>query len=78
VAWVDIKEDKQFVLNRHVVTSLRPSGNYIIVEDKLVLQVDGNEEVTMVFRIKEDKLIFESGTFTLGLVEIGRVFTYDD
>lgn len=78
LASVEIKEGKQFYLNRHIATSYDPIGNYIIVGDKLVLQVNGDEKETIEFKISEDKLVFESGKLAESLIKKGAVFIYEE
>lgn len=74
LAWLEIEDNNEFLLIRHVAAGYAPRGDYIIVGDYLILQVDGNEDITIVFRIEEDRIIFESGD---GLIQKGKVFTYE-
>ena len=71
-AWVLLEEENQFTFNRNLATSYRPMGTYSVEKDELILKVRDNEIYR--FRIEGDSLIFESGEFAEGLVEIGTVF----
>lgn len=72
LAWVTLKENKEFIFNRHIATSYDPIGNYDINGDTLKLTVDNNEEY--IFKINGDELIFESGTNIGALLVKGDVF----
>ena len=50
LAWVIIKENNEFLFNRHLATSYLPIGNYTIENNKLVLHVNREEEY--IFKLK--------------------------
>ncbi|MBS4025458.1 MAG: hypothetical protein KGZ96_07250 [Clostridia bacterium] len=76
LAWVLLNEDDTFVFNRHLSTSYRPSGTYVIKDNTLTLYA--NESELYIFNIKNNKLIFESGTTIKSLLEKGTTFILKD
>ncbi len=76
-AYVDIQEGNRFYLNRHISTSYDPVGNYIINDNKLILQVNGDETQPIVFEISGNKLIFESGKLAEPIIPKGKIFIYE-
>lgn len=56
---VTLSADNEFVFNRHIATSYRPTGKYNIKRNKLTLYVAEDEEY--VFDIKNNTLVFKSG-----------------
>lgn len=66
--------DKTFIFQRGI-TSYRPSGNYTIKGDKLLLHV--NEDI-IEFEINGDTLIFESGELAEDLIKKGTEFLFID
>ncbi len=78
LASLNIGEDRTFRLNRNIATDYDPTGNYILDGDKLVLQVNGDEEETIEFKISRDKLIFQSGELAESLIKKGTEFIYED
>ncbi len=74
--WVLLSENKQFVFNRSVSLSYRPSGTYSIKNKVLTLYV--NEDESYIFSIEEEKLVFQSGKFAENFVEKGAVFKLSD
>lgn len=78
LAWVELKEGKQFSFNRNIATDYDPVGTYILNKDKIVLQVNGNENEAIEFKASGGKLIFESGKLAESLIEKGTVFIYEE
>lgn len=76
-AYLDIREGNRFSLNRHISTSYIPEGNYIIDDNKLILQVNGDDTKTIVFEISGNKLIFESGRLAEPIISKGTIFIYE-
>jgi hypothetical protein len=71
-SWVILKENNEFEFNRHIATSYRPSGTYSIEEDLLILKA--NEDEIYIFKVVKKTLVFQSGQFAEGIVEIGTVY----
>lgn len=74
VASLTLLEDNHFSLNRHLVTSYDPSGNYKIDGNNLLLYINEDETQIIKFIISGDKLIFESGEIAESLIEKGTEF----
>lgn len=74
LVWVELIEGKQFVFNRHVATSYRPEGQYMIQDDELVLHVSDEEEYR--FSIIGDTIVFKRGEMAEALIKAGTVLTY--
>lgn len=72
MAWVLLKENKEFQFNRDVYMSYLPFGTYSIDGNKLILYVNENE--SYVFKIEGDNLIFDSSNGIDAIVEKGTVF----
>lgn len=78
LAWIELKEGKQFSFNRNIATDYDPVGTYILNKDKIILQVNGNVNEVIEFKISEGKLIFESGKLAESLIEKGTVFIFGE
>jgi len=72
MAWVLLKENKEFQFNRNIYMSYLPFGTYSIDGNKLILYVNENE--SYLFIIAGDNLIFESSNGINAIVEKGTVF----
>lgn len=75
-AWVNLKENNEFEFVRNLATSYLPRGNYKVEGDKLTLHVSDEEEY--IFRIEDDKLIFEEGKAAENFVKAGDEFFYTE
>lgn len=75
-ASVILEDENKFEFRRHFASSYAPTGEYIIEDNKLVLQVNDDEYYT--FSIKDNQLIFEDGTYTDSFLSAGTVFTLSD
>ena len=66
------EDNNRFVFNRNLATSYDPTGTYSVENSELILR--GNVNEVYKFKINGNNLIFESGEYAEGLVEIGTIF----
>lgn len=71
-AWISLEAGDNFVFNRNLSTSYRPMGSYAVDQDVLTLTVNDTEKY--IFKIQDQRLVFQSGRLAEGLLQIGTVF----
>lgn len=74
LAWLELRDDDQFELSRHIATSYNPSGTYEIKGDLLILKVNDDIDDTIEFLIKENTLSYKSGQLVGNLIEYNEIF----
>ncbi len=70
-AWVLLEDKNEFQFNRCSATSYTPVGKYSVENHELILKV--NDDEVYRFEIKGSSLIFKSGEYAEGLLEVGAV-----
>ena len=76
IARVTLSNNNEFKFISGVASSYVPTGNYIIKNGKLILHVSDNEEY--VFKIKGEKIVFESGSYGNTIISKETVFSFVD
>lgn len=71
-AWIVLEKGNKFQFNRHISLSYQPRGEYFVQKNKLILKVSNDELYR--FKISGHKLMFESGQYTEGIIDVGAVF----
>lgn len=77
LAWLELKDDHQFIFCRNMATSYWPSGTYEIVGDLLILRVENEENNIIEFLIHDQTIAFKSGQLVGNLIEENEVFYYE-
>ena len=72
LSWILLYDNNEFIFNRSIATSYRPTGSYSINNGMLILHVADSEEY--VFDINNGELIFRSGVYAEEFVKPKTVF----
>lgn len=69
---VTLHGDNEYIFNRHILTSYRPTGKYTILNN--ILTLISENDVAFIFHIDNGQLIFINGQLVESLIELGTIF----
>lgn len=73
---LELFDENEFIFNRKLFMSYRPTGSYLVENGKLVLNGRNNEK--FIFEIHSDYLVFISSSLPNELIEIGTIYRLEE
>lgn len=75
-ASVSLLDGNKYIFVRHIGTDYCPSGDYSILNGRLIFYIENKEE--FIFDIQDGQLVFVSGHLAEPFVEVGTIFKLSD